>query len=171
MLSFAPKVQDWSFWWFKIFLPGLSQKPSPPFYVFPVVFLSHLLPFFKFIHFPPLNGDRAFFEVDGSLSISGEGTWTEAREGGACCQRVLRLLFACQPKMGEGTWARYWADKREWVKGFFLFMQVERFWKVCRVAEIDVFACLTVMQVGYVGIWIFGFNRILFKKKNINKIR
>ena len=57
----------------------------------------------EFTHLSALNGDRAFFEVDGSLPISGEGTWTEAREGGACCQRVLRLLFACQPKMGEGT--------------------------------------------------------------------
>ena len=38
-------------------------------------------------------------------------------------------------------------------------MQVGRV-KICRVAEVGVLACLA-MQVGYVGVWTLGLNRVL----------
>ena len=75
----------------------------PPFLVFLGPFKGQYLLLFGVYTLVCIKWGWGFVEVDESLPLSGEGTWTEAREGGACCQRVLRLLFACQQKMGEGT--------------------------------------------------------------------
>ena len=78
----------------QIFFAELSHtSQGPPFLMFLGPFKGqYLLPFGVYT-LVCIKWGWGFVEVDGSLPISGEETWTEVREGGACCQRILRLLF------------------------------------------------------------------------------